>query len=157
MNSLTIVRITDDAGAVIEPTLLRQALPLHQQLRPHLPTSAEEYAAKMERVFSHGARLVAAQRPDGSLAGLALYRVYENTYEDLRLYIDDLVTDESQRSQGVGSALIDWCEQLARQRGCRFMALDSGTWRTAAHKLYFRKGFSISSFHFTRPLESDGK
>jgi hypothetical protein len=63
-----------------------------------LPEHGHSYAAKMQRVCS----LVPAwwrTGCDGTPLGLALYRVYENTYEDLRLYIDDLVSDEAHRSQ----------------------------------------------------------
>ena len=153
MSTLRIERLCDDHGRSTQPHLLAAALAVHRQLRPMLPQTAEDYVAKMTRILGYGARLVAALDGDGQVVGLALYRVYENTYEDLRLYIDDLVTDEQLRSQGVGSALIDWCEAEARALGCRFLVLDSGTWRTAAHKLYLRKDFVISSFHFTRALD----
>ena len=65
------------------------------------------------------------------------------------------MTDQATRSQGVGGALLDRSETLARSRGAEWLALDSGTWRTDAHRLYFRKGMVISSFHFTRKL-ADG-
>ncbi|WP_156168002.1 GNAT family N-acetyltransferase [Vogesella sp. EB] len=153
MSTLRIERLSDEHGHITQPQILAAALAVHRQLRPMLPETAADYVAKMARITGYGARLVAALNEDDQVLGLALYRVYENTYEDLRLYIDDLVTDERLRSQGVGSALIDWCEAEARALGCRFLVLDSGTWRTAAHKLYLRKEFVISSFHFTRALD----
>lgn len=150
--TLHILPLTDEAGKITEPELLARCSSLHRQLRPMLPEHGHSYAAKMQRVCSFGARMVAALDADGTPLGLALYRVYENTYEDLRLYIDDLVSDEAHRSQGIGSQLLDWCANEARRLGCGFQVLDSGTWRTEAHRLYFRKGFSITSFHFTKPL-----
>lgn len=149
---MRIERLCDEHGQITQPQRLAAALAVHRQLRPMLPEDSSTYLAKMARVTAFGARLVAAVSDDDQVLGLALYRVYENTYEDLRLYIDDLVTDERARSQGIGSTLIDWCEAEARALGCRFLVLDSGTWRTAAHKLYLRKDFVISSFHFTRAL-----
>ena len=151
MVALRVVPVTDEAGQIVEPALLAAAGEVHRQLRPMLP---EDYPAKMARVFAGGARMVVAVH-DGRVLGLALYRLYENTYENLRLYVDDLVTDQATRSQGVGGALLDWCETLARSRGAEWLALDSGTWRTDAHRLYFRKGMVITSFHFTRKL-ADG-
>jgi len=151
-NTLRIVPLTDEAGKMTEPDLLARCSGLHRQLRPMLPEHDLSYAAKMQRVCSFGARMVVALDVDGTPLGLALYRVYENTYEDLRLYIDDLVSDEQHRSQGIGSQLLEWCADEARRLGCSFQVLDSGTWRTEAHRLYFRQGFSITSFHFTKPL-----
>lgn len=153
MSSLRIVRLCDEHGHIVEPALLAAALPVHRQLRPMLPENADAYVAKMARICSYGARLIAALDDAGKVVALGLYRIYENTYEDLRLYLDDLVTDETVRSQGVGRQMLDWCEAEARQHGCGFLVLDSGTWRTAAHKLYLSYGFVISSFHFTKPLQ----
>ncbi|WP_293765600.1 GNAT family N-acetyltransferase [uncultured Aquitalea sp.] len=152
MAQISIQRLTDAAGLVQDHALLARCAALHRQLRPMLPEDGERYAAKMQRVCQYGAAIAVAVEETGQPLGLALYRVYENTYENLRLYIDDLVTDEAHRSAGIGKRLLDWCAEEGRSRGCEFLVLDSGTWRTAAHKLYFREGFSISSFHFTRPL-----
>lgn len=153
MDTLRIVRLCDEHGRIVEPALLAAALPVHRQLRPMLPESADAYLAKMARICSYGARLIAALDGNDRVLALGLYRVYENTYEDMRLYLDDLVTDENVRSQGVGRRMLDWCEAEARALGCGYLVLDSGTWRTAAHKLYLQYGFVISSFHFTKPLQ----
>lgn len=48
------------------------------------------------------------------MIGVALWRLIENTYEGSRLYIDDLVTEESQRSKGVGKLLLNHLEARAR-------------------------------------------
>lgn len=152
MGTLRIVRLCDEHGRIVEPALLAAALPVHRQLRPMLPESADAYLAKMARICSYGARLIAALDDSDKVVALGLYRVYENTYEDMRLYLDDLVTDENVRSQGVGRRMLDWCEAEARALGCGYLVLDSGTWRTAAHKLYLQYGFVISSFHFTKSL-----
>lgn len=152
MAALEIVALCDDSGRIVRTDLADALCLLHRQLRPMLPDNGAAYLAKMQRVCHYGARLVAALDDEGRPLGMALYRMYENTYEDLRLYVDDLVSDEAARSQGVGSQLLAWCEAQARAAGCRFIVLDSGTWRTQAHKLYFRLGFSITSFHFTKPL-----
>ncbi|MBP7582182.1 MAG: GNAT family N-acetyltransferase, partial [Vogesella sp.] len=105
MGSLRLIPLTDEAGQIIEPELLQSAAALHRQLRPMLPEEGVAYLVKMQRVCRYGARLVLACNEQGQPLGLALFRLYENTYEDLRLYVDDLVTDETARSQGVGSQL----------------------------------------------------
>ncbi|WP_307835995.1 GNAT family N-acetyltransferase [Phycicoccus sonneratiae] len=45
------------------------------------------------------------------------------------------------RGRGVGRLLSDECVRLARAEGCRAVVLSSGTWMTAAHRLYERMGF----------------
>ncbi len=144
---MRIVKLTSAQGELIEPGLLAEAEKIHRQLRPQI---APDYLAKMRRVFADGARMCVACR-DNSVLGVAVYRI-DNTMDDIKMYVDDLVTDESQRSQGVGRALLTFLENEARQHGCAVIALDSGTQRTQAHKFYFGQGFAITAFAFRKPL-----
>ncbi|HTQ75402.1 MAG TPA: GNAT family N-acetyltransferase [Burkholderiales bacterium] len=144
-----IVEVTDDSGAVVAPDWFRKAEPVHRQLRTALPV---DYAGKMKRVFAGGARMCVAV--DGAeVTGVAVYRVYENTFQGRQLYVDDLVTDESRRSAGVGRALLSYLEGKARGAGLENLALDSGTQRQQAHKFYFREGMVVTSFHFGKRLK----
>jgi GNAT superfamily N-acetyltransferase len=143
-----IVEITDERGAIVAPDWLRRAQPVHRQLRTALPA---DYEAKMERVFAGGARMCVALEGD-RIAGVAVYRMYENTFSGRQLYVDDLVTDERHRSTGVGRALLGYLEQKARVAKFDNLSLDSGTQRAQAHKFYFREGMVVTSFHFAKKL-----
>jgi GNAT superfamily N-acetyltransferase len=145
---IEIVDVTDEQGGVAAPDWLRRAESVHRQLRRDLPA---EYEAKMRRVFSGGGRMCVAV--DGSqVTGVAVYRMYENTASGNELYVDDLVTDEARRSQGVGRALLGHLERRARAARFDSLALDSGTHRQQAHKFYFREGMVVTSFHFAKKL-----
>ena len=100
---MNIVHITDDAGRVIEPGWLKRAESVHRQLRTALPA---DYEGKMKRVFAGGGRMCIATEGE-AVRGVAVYRINENTFEGLHLYVDDLVTDEKLRSRGVGHALME--------------------------------------------------
>ena len=144
-----IVEITDDAGAVVAADWFAKAERVHRQLRTALPA---EYAAKMKRVFAGGARMCVALE-GAEVAGVAVYRIYENTFQGRQLYVDDLVTDEARRSSGVGRALLGYLERKARAAGLDNLALDSGTQRQQAHKFYFREGMVATAFHFGKRLK----
>ena len=146
---MKIIDVTDAAGNVTEPDLLKKAEGVHRQLRPALPA---DYAGKMARVFFGGARMSVALYGD-DLAGVAVHRISENTADGVRMYVDDLVTDESKRSTGVGHALMVHLQGIARTAGCDSLVLDSGTHRQQAHKFYFREGMVITSFNFKKPLK----
>ena len=146
---MNIVHITDDAGRVVEPAWLKRAEGVHRQLRTALPS---DYEGKMKRVFAGGARMCVATEA-GAVCGVAVYRISENTFEGLHLYVDDLVTDEKLRSKGIGRALMEHLQRLARAADCEACTLDSGTQRTRAHKFYFREEMVVSSFHFRKPLK----
>jgi GNAT superfamily N-acetyltransferase len=146
---MRIVAVTDERGAIVEPEWLARAESVHRQLRPLLPT---DYRSKMERVFARGGRMCAAVEADRVL-GVAVYRISENTFAGVNLYVDDLVTDEGERSKGVGRALLEHLQQLARAAGCETFCLDSGVQRARAHGFYFREGMHITAFNFKKPLE----
>ena len=151
-DAIRIVDINDAAGNVIAPDWLLAAETVHRQLRPQL---SREYAAKMHRVFAGDGRMCVAVR-DNAVVGVAVYRIHENTVDDVQMYVDDLVTDETRRSQGVGNALMTHLQNLARAAGCAKFTLDSGTQRQQAHKFYFREGMVVTAFHFVKPLERTG-
>ena len=144
-----IIDINDAHGRVIEPDWLAKAESVHRQLRPQMP---RDYTAKMQRVFTDGARMSIAARGD-DVVGVAVHRIHENTFAGVQMYVDDLVTDEALRSSGVGKALLDHMQQIARDAGCESFTLDSGTQRQQAHKFYFREGMVVASFHFTKALD----
>ncbi len=145
---IKVVRITTAEGAVTDPGLLVASELVHRQLRPHLDS---DYPAQMRRIFRDGAHMAVATNGERVL-GVAIWRCYADTFSGIRFYVDDLVTDEANRSQGVGHMLIDWLETEARRVGAKALVLDSGTHRTDAHRFYFREAFIITSFNFKKQL-----
>ena len=144
--TIRVVAVTDAMGAVIDAETLAAAEQVHRQLRPQLPA---DYVKRMREVVAAGAEMAVAMQA-GRVAGVAVWRVMEKTLSARELYCDDLVTDEGQRSTGVGHALMQHMGKVARERGCDLFTLDSGTQRQQAHKFYFREGMTITSFHFSR-------
>ncbi len=145
---MRIVDINDASGNIVEPLWLERARPVHLQLRPNLP---QAYAEKMKQVFAGGGRMCVAA--DGEVVtGLGIYRIYENTVDGEKMYVDDLVTDEKRRSTGVGHALMAHLQAIARRAGCGTYTLDSGTHRHQAHKFYFREGMVVTAFNFNKVL-----
>jgi GNAT superfamily N-acetyltransferase len=145
---MEIVRITDEEGRIVEPDLLVVAEPVHRQLRPDLPV---DYPGRMKQIFAAGGEMCVAVIDD-AVVGVAVFRSYENTHAGKRFYVDDLVTDEAYRSNGVGHALLGFLERLARDRGGDSIDLDSGTHRPRAPRFYFREGYVIPSFVFKKQL-----
>lgn len=144
---MKIVEVYVEGGKVAAGEWLARAESVHRQLRPHLPS---DYAAKMARVLD-SARMALVVEGE-TVLGLAVYRWHENTFDGLKFYIDDLVTDDARRSEGVGHALITHLAEVARKLGAGGLVLDSGTQRTQAHKFYFREGFVIPAFNFKKSL-----
>ena len=137
--------VVDDPAA--RRPLLLEGEALHRQLRPALEA---DYPAQIERLFGEGARLV--QLVDGGeVRAIGLWRVFETTYCGRRLEIEDLVSSEAHRSRGYGAALLRWFDARAVELGCSTTTLHSAVHRDRAHRFYFREGFHIMAFHFSRP------
>ena len=128
---------------------ITRCYPVMRQLRTAL--SAEEFVARVELQQGEGYRLAFLDNEDAVVA-LAGFRVMNVLWSGKTMYVDDLVTDEANRSRGFGEAMISWLVARARNEGCTTFSLDSGTHREAAHAFYFRVGLRISDFHFQMPL-----
>lgn len=140
-----IVALTDDLVGHVD--LLATCEPLHRQLRPHVT----DYVLTLTRMFAAGTEM-AVLVDHGTPRALGVYGMQLTTSAGLRLYVYDLVADETVRSAGHGGTLLRWLEARARQRGADTFALDSGVTRQRAHRFYFREGLAIHAFHFTKTL-----
>jgi GNAT superfamily N-acetyltransferase len=142
------IRIAGSAADV------RRCFPVMAQLRPHL--AEEEFAARAARQRDLYGYSLAFVEDEGRVVAVAGYRVSECLHSGRYLYVDDLVTDEAQRSRGHGEALLEWLAARARSEGCASLTLESGVQRHGAHRFYLRHRMHIASYHFVLPLELAG-
>lgn len=125
---------------------VRRCFPVMRELRTHIVDEAE-FVVRIQRQQTQGYQL-AFLESDSEVRAVAGYRCLESLFSGKNLYVDDLVTRDSDRSRGFGGELIDWLIKEARARGCETLELDSGVQRFDAHRFYFSKRMSISSYHF---------
>jgi GNAT superfamily N-acetyltransferase len=135
-----------------DPRAQTDVLPVLQELRPHL--TAESFAAIYAEGYPQGLRFLAAY-DEGRCVGVAGWRLIALTFSGRKLYVDDLVTSESQRSRGVGRALLTELRKRAAEAGCAVLDLDSAVHRFDAHRFYFREGMHIASYHFGQGVQPD--
>ena len=128
---------------------IARCYPVMAELRTHLQEG--EFVGRIRHQQSQGYRL-AYLEDGGDIVAAAGYRISTNLFMGKNLYVDDLVTGERARSRGHGQAMIAALRDIAREHGCAYLHLDSGTQRQQAHKFYFREGLTVSSFHFSEKL-----
>ncbi len=126
-----------------------RCVPVLIELRPHL--SEAELAKLIERMLAEGVEIAVSEEVSG-VATVAVFRIRTMLATGVTMYVDDLVTGGSQRSQGHGKRMLEWLMNYARERGCETFSLDSGTFRHEAHAFYFREGLRVTSFHFACKL-----
>jgi GNAT superfamily N-acetyltransferase len=125
--------------------------PVMRELRPRFQ-NPEQFVDRLRRQQKEGYRL-AFLESENEVRAVAGYRFLESLFSGKFLYVDDLVTRESDRSSGFGGELLDWLIKQAREHGCENLELDSGVQRFDAHRFYFSKRMNISSYHFRIKIE----
>src|ERR1035441_3845006 len=128
---------------------IRACWPVMAQLRPHL--KEQEFVSVVRQQFGEGYRIAFIRRKK-KVAAVAGFRVLHSLAWGHFCYVDDLVTNEQARSQGLGRELLDWLCDFARSEGCKRLELDSGVQRFAAHRFYLRPRMAISCHHFSLEL-----
>ncbi len=82
-------------------------------------------------------------------AGVA---IQTNLYHKRHLYVFDLVTDDTYRSQGYGKMMLEYLRDFAKVGMCENIVLSSGFKREEAHRFYESYGFEKKSFIFLKTL-----
>ncbi len=126
---------------------------LMRQLRPHL-SSEREFVERWRSLSGDGYRLLALfVRKD--IKALAGFQRQESFVHGAFLYVNDLVTDASDRGRGYGTLLMERLKTEGRALGCRKLVLDSGLENALGHRFYYRQGLLASALRFSMPLESE--
>ena len=126
---------------------LADVFPVMRELRTEL--SEQGFRDLYSAAYEDGYRVVGLF-DEGKCRAAAGYHLSHGFLHGRFMYVDDLVTSDTDRSKGYGRALNEHLFQIARRNGCSNVQLDSGTQRADAHRFYFREGYVITSFHFSR-------
>ena len=94
--------------------------------------------------------MLVAYNDDGEIIGIATLSIIMGPIVRKMAYLEDFVTDESVRGQGIGDAL--WQEMLkwAKDKGCTELNFTSGHGREAAQAFYQKRGAEIYDTNFFR-------
>jgi len=130
---------------------IRACFAVMRELRPHL-ASAQELADRVALQKRSGYRLLAGRDAAERVVACAGFRVTENLMHGRHLYVDDLVTLESERARGHGERLFRFLVDAARAAGCEKVVLDTGLSNALAHRFYYRQGMLATALRFTLPL-----
>ncbi len=106
-------------------------------------------AARLARAISSDRAEVLVAEADGAIAGLCtVYLDLDSVRFGSRAWVEDLAIDPSQRSRGLGKALLDAAKDWAGGHGATHLELDSGEARADAHRFYERESPTWRSICF---------
>lgn len=133
-----------------DPHELRACFPLMHVLRPHL-SDADDFLRRLQRQAEQGYRLLAARAGD-EVRGLAGCRLQENLLHGRFFYVDDLITREDLRGQGIGERLLAETRAEALRLGCANLVLDTALSNARGQRFYYRQGLLGIGMHFREGL-----
>ena len=134
MNKMEIREINRFSNRVFDATL--RLLP---QLAPDSALLTREYFKRILK--SKNTHLFIAES-DNKIAGILTIATYDIP-TGTKVWIEDVVVDESLRGKGIGKALMLFSINYAKSLGAKSIELTSRPSRVAANQLYQKMGFVI--------------
>lgn len=129
---------------------LERCFPVMKELRPHL--SFEEYIAIYDESHSADGYQIVAIEGEGQILAVMGYRFLSDYVRGKHVYVDDLVSTEKARSQGLGAELLRFAENIAESNGCKSLRLCTGIENERGVKFYDRNGWTKRAFAYTKKL-----
>ena len=121
---------------------------------PHLWLTAFQdwITASIEQ---HGQKtmVLVAENDQGERLGFATLSHDTHFTGEHQAYVNELATSEVAEGSGVGTALIQACEQWAREQGYRILALSTGAANRRALGFYHHLGFRDEDVKLIKLLE----
>ncbi|HXH54867.1 MAG TPA: GNAT family N-acetyltransferase [Gammaproteobacteria bacterium] len=121
------------------------------ELRPHL-LNKESFVAQIINQQKEGYKIIAAYKQQ-EVVGCVGFRILTTLAWRKILYIDDLITKEKFRNKGYSKLLLNHVIQIAREKCCEQIHLDTGYTRHLAHKVYLKEGFEFNCHHLALRLK----
>ena len=90
---------------------------------------------------------------NNKVIGFCAFSIVNNFWQEGYIaYVYAMIVDDSYRSNGIGTSLLEKAFDIAKLSGCKKIELDSGFPREKAHKFYERIGFEKRAYLFSRDL-----
>ena len=87
---------------------------------------------------------------EGQIIGIATLSVTMGPITRKNAYLEDFVTDQNVRGQGIGSALWDAMLKWSAEKGCKNLVFTCGHGREASQEFYKHHGAEIYDTNFFR-------
>ena len=117
------------------------------------PTTAEQMAARLNRIAEQEAYATFVALGDGTLLGVigvSHSLCYESDAPAGRILA--LSVDPQAQGRGVGAALVERAEAWLKARGATVVIVNSRHERQAAHRFYERQGYAATGLRFKKTL-----
>lgn len=132
------------------PHDLERFYPVMKELRKDL--SYQDFLSLYEKAHEADGYEVVGFEINGKVLAVMAYRILHDLVHGKHLYIDDLVSTESQRSKGLGAKLLAHAEKIAKENSCKGLRLCTGIENESGKKFYERNGWSLRAVAYKKKL-----
>jgi GNAT superfamily N-acetyltransferase len=144
--------MSNEIVVAFDETLFRlpSCLTVHAQLRSNLSKfTSEDYVQYIQQLNQpHICGIIRKTESETIVLALAVYRTFLTTYDTIRFEIDDLIVDEKERNRGLGTRLLHYVIEQAKQGGVLRILVHCDLTNTDAHRFFFRLGLTVFLFEF---------
>jgi ribosomal protein S18 acetylase RimI-like enzyme len=133
------------------PEDLKQCYPVMKELRQNLEyqTFVDIYQVAHK---ADGYEIVALKK-DNEVVAIMGYRFLYDYVHGKHVYVDDLVTTASARSQGAGAQLLKYAESIAEKNNCKNLRLCTGVENEQGKKFYERNGWNLRAIVYKKKMK----
>lgn len=122
--------------------------------KPQEDNEVDAFETLLKKYFTDLDKKILVAELDDEVVGMVsvmfLSRLNRFTLE---MYIPELIVFEKYQNHGIGKKLIYACIDLAQEKKCHRIRLESGNQLKDSHKFYKHLGFEQSALSFTKNLE----
>jgi ribosomal protein S18 acetylase RimI-like enzyme len=133
------------------PLDLKRCYPVMKELRANL--DFETFVDIYEKAHVDNGYEIVAVEKDSQIVALMGYRLLHDYVHGKHVYIDDLVTTEAVRSQGVGEKLLKHAESIAEKNNCKNLRLCTGIENEQGKKFYERNSWNLRAIVYKKKIK----
>ncbi len=124
---------------------LHDVLTLYTQLGNNpFPQNLEEVLPVWHQILAQPGHFVVVAETEGKLVGSCVCQIIPNLTHGMRPYavIENVVTDEAFRRQGIATACLHFAREEARTAGCYKLMLSTGSKKEGTLRFYEKAGYN---------------
>lgn len=150
---IEIPKITDYAEI---NNLAKQVHKLHVNWRPDLYLGVHEVIKKEELEEKIQSKEILVAKIQNDMVGYLTFNIKEKNNPIMRyrkqLHIEAICVDENNRCKGIGTELLKYVKNIARENNCTDMYLTVNEENINAIKVYEKFGFKVKSIAYSMQI-----
>ena len=150
---IEIPKITDYAKI---NNLAKQVHELHVNWRPDLFLSVDEVIKKEELKEKIESKEIFVAKEKSSIIGYVTFSIREKNNPNMRyrkeLHIEAICVDKENRCKGIGTELLKYVKNIAKENGCTDIYLSVNEENVDAIKVYEKFGFRVKDISYSMEI-----